>query len=384
MPRDGTGVAQVYPGSNTNASNTVIQSGLENNLVNDLYALINSTPTNLLAGSASNPSITFTGDANTGWYNVAADEIGMTLGGVLSWDYAKSKTIYQWVDPGAAVGPVIELFRDSASPATSDLLGGILFTGRNASAAKKTYAQVAGDISSAAAGSETGQVTIRLVNTGTLADYYVFDPSGILPLSNLMGNGSAGFPWGSLDLVTGGVIRFGATNVTLAHSSGALFLSGATTAVFDISDSTAGQIKFPASQHASANANTLDDYAETTGSVQLQFGAANVGLTTSTSSYIARKIGALTHVSIRIVMTAVGSSTGTATVINLPYSGSGSGLMGVVSGTGFSGLTGSVIAILSGTTLTLQQWGATGTSAITNSSFTSSSAFSISLCYPTA
>jgi len=52
--------------------------------------------------------------------------------------------------------------------------------------------------------------------------------------------------------------------------------------LLDLSAAAAGQIKFPATQHVSADPNTLDDYKEGTFTPAITFGGGAVGLTYST------------------------------------------------------------------------------------------------------
>src|SRR3990167_5810415 len=64
--------------------------------------------------------------------------------------------------------------------------------------------------------------------------------------------------------------------------------------LFDISDSGGGQIKFPGTQNASSNVNTLDDYEEGTWTPVLTFATAgdlSVAYSVQVGSYV--KIGNL-------------------------------------------------------------------------------------------
>lgn len=47
-----------------------------------------------------------------------------------------------WVDAGSAIGPVVKLFRDSASPATNDFLAGLEFEGRDQTSARVLWAKI--------------------------------------------------------------------------------------------------------------------------------------------------------------------------------------------------------------------------------------------------
>lgn len=72
-------------------------------------------------------------------------------------------------DAGAGVGPVFDLYRDSASPAASDLIGAIRMSGENSTGAQVTYAQVNGSIVDPTAGSEDGRLNFQTTVAGTTA-----------------------------------------------------------------------------------------------------------------------------------------------------------------------------------------------------------------------
>lgn len=116
--------------------------------------------------------------------------------------------------------------------------------------------------------------------------------------------------------------------LTLPDATGTVQVSGnpisGTTGTFtglvDISAAGAGQIQFPATQNASANANTLDDYEEGTFTPTLQFGGSTTGITygaTRLGSYT--KVGRMVYGALRFVLTSKGSATGLASVAGLPF-----------------------------------------------------------------
>ena len=78
-------------------------------------------------------------------------------------------TTFQSSDAGASAGPSVTLDRNSASPAASDVLGAIPFTGRDSGAGTDTYAQVQAEIVDPTAASEDGKLAIQTVVAGTLA-----------------------------------------------------------------------------------------------------------------------------------------------------------------------------------------------------------------------
>ena len=77
-------------------------------------------------------------------------------------------------------------------------------------------------------------------------------------------------------------------------------------------------ITFPATQSASTDANTLDDYEEGTFTPDLKFGGNAVSLTYSSRAGRYTKIGRCVTVSFVFVLSNKGSSSGSATV-SLPF-----------------------------------------------------------------
>jgi hypothetical protein len=89
--------------------------------------------------------------------------------------------------------------------------------------------------------------------------------------------------------------------------------------LLDLSGASAGQIKFPASQNASADANTLDDYEEGTWTPVLAFGGASVDLTYFAQAGSYTKIGDRVTITGYIAVNSKGTSTGAATITGLPF-----------------------------------------------------------------
>jgi hypothetical protein len=113
----------------------------------------------------------------------------------------------------------------------------------------------------------------------------------------------------------------GSTVTVLSGFIACVYSDGATNvaALFNMAATVSGQIKFPATQNASADANTLDDYEEGSWTPGVAFGGASVGITYAVQSANYLKIGNRCWVVWRVVLTSKGSSTGTATVTGLPF-----------------------------------------------------------------
>ena len=204
-------------------------------------------------------------------------------------------------------------------------------------------------------------------NNATAGDY-----GGYLQFNTIPSNGGSPIP--NLTLTTGGGVQ-AVASISVGNATPTLSGAG---------------ITFPATQSASTDANTLDDYEESTWTPTLAFGGNSVGIT-YTSGYntsSVTKIGSRVFVSGITILTSKGSSTGNASLKSLPFPPSGSA--------GFS----AVACSLSNTTFTGQyalevdandavvyfyQVSALGAqSNLTNTNFANNSSFSFSFSYYTS
>jgi len=75
-------------------------------------------------------------------------------------------------DTDASAGPILNLFRDSSSPANNDFLGNITFDGRNDAAEKVQYAEQEVYITDKSDGAEDGLVNWNVLTNGTNLSYF--------------------------------------------------------------------------------------------------------------------------------------------------------------------------------------------------------------------
>lgn len=134
-----------------------------------------------------------------------------------------------------------------------------------------------------------------------------------------------------------------------------------------------GGIKFPATQVASADANTLDDYEEGTWTPALQFGGAATGMTYSLQQARYTKIGRLVHVQLRISLSAKGSSTGTAKISGLPFA-SGDEVAGAAYATNLTTVAVPMFRVNTGSDISLLDYSSSSLSDLTDADFTNTSA----------
>ena len=73
---------------------------------------------------------------------------------------------FESTDAGAGVGPTLILYRNSASPAASDLTGRVSFTGEDSAGNSRRYAQILARIDDPTTTSEDGSLVFRQVRAG--------------------------------------------------------------------------------------------------------------------------------------------------------------------------------------------------------------------------
>jgi len=79
-------------------------------------------------------------------------------------------------DADANSGPNLRLYRNSGSPADSDLIGNVQFEGRNDNSQDVVYAEISSRLNDASDGTEDGLIFIKAMTGGTLTEYMRFDP----------------------------------------------------------------------------------------------------------------------------------------------------------------------------------------------------------------
>ena len=147
--------------------------------------------------------------------------------------------------------------------------------------------------------------------------------------------------------------------------------------------STAGTgIAFPATQLASTDANTLDDYEEGTFTPTIAFGGAAVGVTYTTQSGRYTKVGRLCTVNIYIVLSSKGSSVGSLAVLGLPFTVTSHASCSVRFQTLAAGVAAiSAYAPASGTSVNIEKFAAGTSNFIQDTDTTNTSTFMLGVSY---
>lgn len=253
-------------------------------------------------GSASAPSITNDGDTNTGIFFPAADTIAFTEGGAEVARFDSSGNLGVGTTSPSSFGKLAVSVGQGLG-VSSDQFGNALIT-------------------SGTSADQAFGLNIQVGNPGSLS------PTKGASI-NLYGNGQDG-PQGSgvagslifasstdsgITSPNGNSIYFRTANAERArfNKTGALVFAGGTATANGIG------ITFPASQSASSDANTLDDYEEGTYVVTLTpntSGSITLASSTNEMSYI--KIGSQVTIFGRVLISSVSSPVGTIQV-NLPF-----------------------------------------------------------------
>lgn len=137
----------------------------------------------------------------------------------------------------------------------------------------------------------------------------------------------------------------GLDSLDFVKADGTVGMTGA----LNLSNAAAGQVKFPATQNASSDANTLDDYEEGTWtpSIKGSTSASGQAYTEQAGNYV--KIGKQVTAWAKIVLSTLGTITGNVEIGELPFASAGFvDMPGSVAN--FSGLTSSFV-FLSGVVL---------------------------------
>jgi hypothetical protein len=83
-------------------------------------------------------------------------------------------------DAGATAAPLLDLYRDSASPAAADTLGEIEFNGEDSAGNKQAYALFHGSILSPTSGAEQGQLHFETATAGALTEKMIIGTSNLV------------------------------------------------------------------------------------------------------------------------------------------------------------------------------------------------------------
>lgn len=208
---------------------------------------IGGTTPGAITGTTITANTGFVPSANDGAYlgqsGTAFSDLFLASGGVINWNAGNISLTHSAglltlsdQNPGAT-GPTFEIYQDSVSPAASDVVGTLMFSGRDSAANKQNYAQQLVTITDTTSTSEDATITWGVVVAGTMTNEMVLSNTALTPFaSGGLTLGASSLPWSSLFLAALGVVNFGAGDVTITHGTNVLTFAGATTNGYQFSD----------------------------------------------------------------------------------------------------------------------------------------------------
>jgi hypothetical protein len=177
----------VYTAVGTTLTRTVTTSTNANNPINvSLSAQVAIAPAaaelNLLYGFA-----TSTTDNAVSRFNGTTG--GTQNSGVII-DDSNNITATQ-VDAGAGAGPILDLYRDSSSPAAADQIGTVNYNGRDSAGNKELYARLLGVIQDATSTTEDGSIFCQAIVAGVFTTIWSTQGANFDVSANAIVHGAA-------------------------------------------------------------------------------------------------------------------------------------------------------------------------------------------------
>lgn len=189
---------------------------------------------------------------------------------------------FQLVDAGALQGPTWILDRNSASPAASDLIGGLIFRGRDSLAGVVDYTNIVGRITDPTSGSTDSQIGLQVRVAGSLVEILTIDGAGIagvgtgLTALNASNLGSGTVPDARLPTTMAGKTLTGAAlNGTLGATTPST-VSG-TTGTFSGTFNASGATTFGSTVGVTGVLTGATDIVSTAGNVKATAGSVLAG-----------------------------------------------------------------------------------------------------------
>jgi len=304
--------ATSFSGSGANLTGVAATSNISTN------AIVNSGITTVAAGSASVPSISPTGDTDTGIFFPSADTIAIAEGGAEAARIDSSGRLLLGTSSARS-----NFFNGSDS--TQIQLEGTTSTNSSVSVVSnrndagcpffilgKSRGTSAGSATVVASGDKIGEISFQAADGTELVE-------AALIKAEVDGTPGANDMPGRLIFSTTADGAASPTEAMRINNQRELLIGTTTRTANGGVLQVSNGITFPATQSACSDANTLDDYEEGNWTPLIAFGGGVVGQSYSVQVGGYTKIGRLVMFQCRVTFSNKGTSTGQATLRTLPF-----------------------------------------------------------------
>ena len=220
-------------------------------------------------------------------------------------------------DAGATAAPLLDLYRDSASPAASDTLGEIEFNGEDSAGNKQAYGLIHASILSPTSTAEQGQLHFETATAGALTEKMIIGTTNLVinEIGAVFNVRIEGDTDANLFYTDATNSRVGVGIITPAEK---LDVVGNIKLTGNVVVASGQGIDFSATA-GTGTSELLADYEEGTWTPVLKFGGATTGITYTTQTGTYTKIGRMVCARATITLSSNGSASGGATVTGLPF-----------------------------------------------------------------
>jgi hypothetical protein len=227
-------------------------------------------------------------------------------------------------DAGATASPLLDLYRNSASPAASDTIGEIEFNGQDSAGNKQQYAVIHGSILSPTSTAETGQIHFETATGGASTEKMIIGTTNLVinDIGAVFNVRIEGDTDANLFFTDATNSRVGIGIITPAEK---LDVVGKIKVSDNIVIGTSGKgIDFSATA-GTGTSELLADYeeGEWTAAFACTSGTITINTSYRTGSYT--KVGRLVTVTGIFLVTSVSLPTGSLSITGLPFTSSSSG-----------------------------------------------------------